>query len=112
MENPLYDMIIVGGGPAGLTAGLYAQRSRLNTLLIERLSPGGQVLTTDWVENYPGFPDGISGFDLTDKMRQQVERFDLPIISDEIVSLSIQGPEKILEGTQGAYRARTLVIAS
>jgi thioredoxin reductase (NADPH) len=105
-------MIIVGGGPAGLTAGLYARRSRLNTLLIEKLIPGGQVLTTDWVDNYPGFPEGISGFDLVDKMRQQTERFELPFISDEIVSLSIQGPEKILKGTQGTYQAKTLVIAS
>jgi thioredoxin reductase (NADPH) len=105
-------MIIVGGGPSGLTAGLYARRSRLNTLLIEKLIPGGQVLTTDWVDNYPGFPEGISGFDLTDKMRQQAERFELPIISDEILSLSIQGPDKILKGNQGTYRARTLVIAS
>lgn len=105
-------MIIVGGGPAGLTAGLYARRSRLNTLLIEKLIPGGQVLTTDWVDNYPGFPEGISGFDLTDKMRQQAERFELPIISDDIVSLSIEGPDKILKGNQGTYRGRTLVIAS
>jgi thioredoxin reductase (NADPH) len=105
-------MIIVGGGPAGMTAGLYARRSRLNTLLIEKLIPGGQVLTTDWVDNYPGFPEGISGFDLTDKMRQQAERFELPIISDEIVSLSIEGPDKILRGNQGTYKARTLVIAS
>ncbi|MGC1403039.1 MAG: thioredoxin-disulfide reductase [Thermodesulfobacteriota bacterium] len=112
MENPFYDMIIVGGGPAGLTAGLYAQRSRLNTLLIERLIPGGQVLTTDWVDNYPGFPEGISGFDLVDKMRLQAERFELPVINDEIVSLSLQGQEKILKGIQGAYRAKTLVIAS
>jgi thioredoxin reductase (NADPH) len=112
VEHPVYDMIIVGGGPAGLTAGLYARRSRLNTLLIEKLIPGGQVLTTDWVDNYPGFPEGISGFDLVDKMRQQTERFELPFISDEIVSLSIQGPEKILKGTQGTYQAKTLVIAS
>ena len=112
VEKPVYDMIIVGGGPAGLTAGLYARRSRLNTLLIERLIPGGQVLTTDWVDNYPGFPEGISGFDLVDKMRLQAERFELPVINDEIVSLSLQGQEKILKGIQGAYRAKTLVIAS
>ena len=112
MENPVYDMIIVGGGPAGLTAGLYARRSRLNTLLIEKLIPGGQVLTTDWVDNYPGFPEGISGFDLVDKMRLQAERFELPVISDEIVSLSLQGPDKILKGTQGTYQTKTLVIAS
>ncbi len=111
MEKPVYDMIIVGGGPAGLTAGLYARRARLNTLLIERLIPGGQVLTTDWVDNYPGFPEGISGFDLVDKMRLQAERFELPVINDEIVSLSLQGQEKILKGIQGAYRAKTLVIA-
>jgi thioredoxin reductase (NADPH) len=112
VDNPIYEMIIVGGGPAGLTAGLYARRSRINTLLIEKLIPGGQVLTTDWVDNYPGFPEGISGFDLVEKMRQQAERFELPIISDEIVSLSIQGPDKILKGTQGTYRTKTLVIAS
>jgi thioredoxin reductase (NADPH) len=112
VEKPVYDMIIVGGGPAGLTAGLYAQRSRLNTLLIERLIPGGQVLTTDWVDNYPGFPEGISGFDLVEKMRLQAERFELPVINDEIVSLSLEGQEKILKGIQGTYRAKTLVIAS
>ncbi|MBA4392743.1 MAG: thioredoxin-disulfide reductase [Desulfobacca sp.] len=108
----MYDLIIIGGGPAGLTAGLYARRSRLNTLLIEKLIPGGQVLMTDWVDNYPGFPDGLSGFDLVDKMRRQAERFELPIISDDVISLSFQGSEKIVSGTQGVYQTKALLIAS
>ena len=62
----MYDLIIIGGGPAGLTAGLYCARARVNVLMLEKLAPGGQVMNTDWVENYPGFPDGISGFELVD----------------------------------------------
>lgn len=112
MENPVYDLIIIGGGPAGLTAGLYARRSRLNTLLIEKLIPGGQVLSTDWVDNYPGFPEGISGFDLVDKMRRQADRFELPIVNDEIISLSLEGSEISLQGNQEHYRTKTLIIAS
>jgi thioredoxin reductase (NADPH) len=107
-----YDLIIIGGGPAGLTAGIYARRSRLNTLLIEKLTPGGQVLITDWVDNYPGFPEGISGFDLVDRIRRQAERFDLPVVSDEILSLSLDGPHKIIKGHQAAYRSRAVIIAS
>lgn len=82
-----HDLIIIGGGPAGLTAGLYAARSRLNTVLVERFLPGGQVLNTDWVDNYPGFPEGVAGFALMDKMKEQVDRFELPNVMAEVRSI-------------------------
>jgi thioredoxin reductase (NADPH) len=82
-----YDLIIIGGGPAGLTAGIYAGRARLKTLLLEKLIHGGQMMTTDLVENYPGFPEGITGFELSDRMRKQAERFGLLIRSQEVLEL-------------------------
>jgi thioredoxin reductase (NADPH) len=81
------DLIIIGGGPAGLTAGIYAGRARLCTFLIEKLIHGGQMMTTDLVENYPGFPEGISGPDLSDRMRQQAERFGLKIVNGDVLEL-------------------------
>jgi thioredoxin reductase (NADPH) len=72
-----YQLVILGGGPAGLSAGLYAARARLDHVLIEKGATGGQVLLTDWVDNYPGFPDGLTGFDLVDKMTRHALRFDL-----------------------------------
>jgi thioredoxin reductase (NADPH) len=81
------DLIIIGGGPAGLTAGIYAGRARLCAYLIEKLIHGGQMMTTDLVENYPGFPEGISGPDLSDRMRQQAERFGLQIVTGEVLEL-------------------------
>ncbi len=74
-----YELVILGGGPAGLSAGLYASRSRLDHVLIEKGAPGGQVLLTDWVDNYPGFPEGLTGFDLVEKMTEHAKRFDLNI---------------------------------
>jgi thioredoxin reductase (NADPH) len=74
-----YELVILGGGPAGLSAGLYAARARIDHVLIEKGAPGGQVLQTDWVDNYPGFPEGITGFDLMEKMHQHAMRFDLNI---------------------------------
>jgi thioredoxin reductase (NADPH) len=88
-----YELIIVGGGPAGLTAGIYAGRARLKTLLVEKLIHGGQMMTTDLVENYPGFPEGISGPELSDRMREQAVRFGLEIISDEVAELIAGTPE-------------------
>ncbi len=74
-----YELVILGGGPAGLSAGLYAARARLDHVLIEKGAPGGQVLLTDWVDNYPGFPEGLTGFDLVEKMTAHAKRFDLNI---------------------------------
>lgn len=89
-----YHLVILGGGPAGLTAGLYAARARVDHVLIEKGVPGGQVLQTDWVDNYPGFPDGISGFDLVDKMHQQAKRFDLNTLISEVTSVNLDDPKK------------------
>ncbi|HDZ24419.1 MAG TPA: FAD-dependent oxidoreductase, partial [Desulfobacteraceae bacterium] len=94
MAKTDYDLVIIGGGPAGLTAGLYAARARLSVVLLEKLMPGGQVATTDWIENYPGFPDGLSGADLVMKMTEQAKRFDLPIESKEVQSLDFSEPIK------------------
>ncbi|MFH1241522.1 MAG: thioredoxin-disulfide reductase [Pseudomonadota bacterium] len=108
----MQDLIIIGGGPAGLTAGLYAARSRIKTLLLEKLSPGGQVLTTDWVENYPGFPDGLSGFELVERMKTHAEKFGLEIGNQEVVSLELAGQEKVVVTPQEPLRTRTVILAS
>ena len=89
-----YQLIILGGGPAGLSAGLYAARGRVKALLIEKGAPGGQVLLTDWVDNYPGFAEGISGFELIDKMTAHVDRFDLEKKFAAVSKLDLRGPVK------------------
>ena len=106
------DLIIIGAGPAGLTAGLYAARARLKTIMLEKLSPGGQVLMTDWVENYPGFPDGISGFELMDKMRRQAEKFDLVIENHEVSRVELTPEKKIVVTEKGKLETRALILTS
>jgi len=105
------DLIIIGGGPAGLTAGLYNARARLDVLLLERLAPGGQVLTTDWVENYPGFPDGISGFELMDRMKTQAERFGLKIHGEEVLKLEVTEKRKAVLTGKGQLEAKAVILA-
>jgi thioredoxin reductase (NADPH) len=112
MKSVDYDLVIIGGGPAGLTAGLYAARARLNVILIEKIVPGGQVLTTDWIENYPGFPEGISGPDLIQKMTEQVNKFDLNIESNEVISLDLSEPVKKIKLSDRTITSHTIIIAT
>ncbi|MEE4165337.1 MAG: thioredoxin-disulfide reductase [Desulfocapsaceae bacterium] len=93
MEKNHYELVILGAGPAGLTAGLYAARARIDHVLIEKGAPGGQVLLTDWVDNYPGFPEGISGFDLMDRMTAHAKRFDLNTLTKEVKSVILDDPK-------------------
>nr|MDK2850584.1 thioredoxin reductase [Candidatus Cloacimonadota bacterium] len=107
-----YDVIIIGAGPAGLSAALYSARGGLKTAIFEKAMVGGQITVTDNVENYPGFEDGISGFDLTAKMKTQAERFGAEFISEEITAIGLEGLCKVIETNSGEYRAKSLIICT
>ena len=107
-----YDVIIIGGGPAGLSAGLYASRAAFKTLLLEKSILGGQITNSEHVENYPGFPDGVSGFDLGELMRAQAEKFGLEIRYAEVQSVDLSGSIKKLSTTEGEYQAKAVIIAA
>ncbi len=107
-----YDLVIIGAGPAGLTAGLYAARARMNVLLLEKAVPGGQILVTDWIENYPGFPEGISGYDLAEKMKQQALDLGLEIDTSEVHSLNLSADIKEIVLKDRSITAKALIIAS
>ena len=107
-----WDTIIIGGGPAGLTAGIYASRARLRTLLIERLIPGGLVTSTDKIENYPGFPGGIAGAELTKRMEEQAREFGLEIAIEEVKSLAVRDRVKIVRTSSTEYEANSVIIAT
>ena len=107
-----YDVIIIGGGPAGLTAGLYTSRAKLNSLLIEKGLVGGQISTAEKVDNYPGFPDGIDGFELTDLMHRQATKYGLKTIIAEVADVKPQKKQIVIKTTEGDYTARALIVAS
>lgn len=111
-EMEHYDVTIIGGGPAGLSAGMYAARAALKTVLLEKGMPGGQAATTDKIENYPGFPEGIPGPELAMKMDEQARKFGLEVKYDDVLTVS-QGPDGIItvKTYEGEISSKTLIIA-
>lgn len=112
MAEKIYDTIIIGGGPAGYTAAVYAARAGLDTLVIEQLSPGGQMLLTEKIDNYPGFSDGIDGFTLGMKMQEGAERFGAKTVQEEVTAAELASVPKCIRTDSGEYRAKTVIIAA
>ena len=111
MKN-VYDMIVIGGGPGGYTAALYAARAGLKVIVLEKLSAGGQMVLTQQIDNYPGFEDGIDGFLLGEKMQLQAQRFGAQTELAEVTGLDLQASPKVLQTTEGTFYGKTVVIAT
>lgn len=110
--DKLYDMLIVGGGPGGYTAAMYAARAGLQVAVLEKLSAGGQMALTSQVDNYPGFEDGVDGFELAEKMERQAQRFGAETVYAEVTAMQLHGPVKQLQTSEGLFRGKTVVIAT
>ena len=108
----IYDMVIIGGGPGGYTAALYAARAGMSVVVLEKLSPGGQMAQTSQIDNYPGFPDGVDGFDLAEQMQQGAERFGAKSEFAEVLSVDLKADPKVIETDAGVYYGKTVVIAT
>ena len=108
----VFDMIVVGGGPAGYTAALYAARAGLDALVLEKLSAGGQMALTEAIDNYPGYEDGIDGFTLAEKMQRQAERFGARTEYAQVDRMDLTADPKVREPSEGPFAARTVVLAT
>ena len=108
----VYDMIVVGGGPGGYTAALYAARAGLDTLVLEKLSAGGQMALTEVIDNYPGYEEGIDGFTLGEKMQQQAHRFGAKTGYAQVERADLTASPKVLHTSEGDFYARTVVLAT
>ncbi len=111
-KDKTFDVVIIGGGPAGLTAGIYAGRSGLETVILEKGLPGGQIAQTDEVENYPGFPEGISGPELANRMAEQAKKFGAEVVMDEVTGLEVQEDGFLVKGFEKNYKAKSVIIAT
>jgi thioredoxin reductase (NADPH) len=107
-----YEVIIIGGGPAGLTSALYASRARLSTLLIENGLFGGQMTTTELIENYPGFPQAVTGDELSRLMEEQAKRFGAETVNQEIVEVKLEGDLKSVRTSESSYLCKALIICT
>ncbi|MCK4395760.1 thioredoxin-disulfide reductase [candidate division WOR-3 bacterium] len=112
VEEKDYDVIILGAGPTGLTAGIYTGRALLKTLIIEEGVIGGEAASTDLIENYPGFPDGISGMDLTERIKKQAEKFGTKITLTQVKEIDLSGEIKIVKTDDGEFLSKTVIIAT
>ena len=111
-KTKIYQVIIIGGGPGGLTAGLYTSRARLSTLLIEIALFGGQMTTTELIENYPGFPQGVTGDELSRLMEEQAKKFGMETVTEEVVKVSLEGDMKVVQTYESTYSCETLIICT
>ena len=110
--NHTYDMVIIGGGPGGYTAALYAARAGLDTVILEKLSAGGQMALTEQIDNYPGFEEGVDGFELAEKMQQGAERFGAKSELAEVYSADLLADPKRIETSEGTFYGKTVVIST
>lgn len=108
----IYDMVILGGGPGGYTAALYAARAGLSVVVLEKLSAGGQMALTQQIDNYPGFEEGVDGFELAEKMQAQAHRFGAETEYAEVTAVDLQADPKVIDSSEGVFYGKTVVIAT